>query len=63
MYVVELEMTLGNARGCIQDISCDIRLDFWREVESRNLYLEFISIWELCTVSMNKATFGEHYGG
>lgn len=56
-------MTLGNARGCIQDISCDIRLDFWREVESRNLYLEFIIIWELCTVSMNKATFGEHYGG
>lgn len=54
MYRVEFEMPLGNPRGCLQETSCGMRLDFWRDVEPRNLYLEIISIQELCTVGMNK---------
>lgn len=38
-------------------------MDFWSELGSRNLYLEIISVQELCNVGMNKVTFGEHYEG
>ena len=44
IYRVEFEMPLGNPRGCSQEINYDIRLDFWRELGSRNLYLEIISV-------------------
>lgn len=37
IYHAEFKMPLGNPRGCIQETSCDKRLDLWREVGSRNL--------------------------
>lgn len=63
MYHVEFEVTLKHPRGCIQETSCDIGLDFFERVGSRNLYLEFISMWDLCNVGMNEVTFGDQYEG
>lgn len=34
MYHVEFETTSGHLRGYIQETSCDIGLDFWREQDS-----------------------------
>lgn len=63
MYHVEFEMTLKYPKGYTQETSCDIGLDFGERVGSRNLYLEFISMWDLCKVDMNEVTFGEQYEG
>lgn len=46
MHHVEFEIPLGHPRGCIQETSCDIGLDLWKEWDP-GIYREQLSAFRI----------------